>query len=216
MSSLFAGVLAALFLLALAPDPAAAHAVLVEVQPEDGVRLARPASRVPSPVQRAGDAVAVQLLDDARRRGFGRRGSICMARYSPVCLRPASAEGAYLLSYRVTSLDVPPIGATLSFGIGIDPQPENPETDAPSVPPPCSACPLRAGWCTSRHSVPQASPCSCFWSIHPSRWQREPVRWLIRSWRPRRDRGDAAALRRGRALKPAGPATGSVARPAAP
>ena len=36
-------------------------------------------------------------------------------------------EGAYLLSYRVTSVDSHPVGATLRFGVGVEPLPEQGE-----------------------------------------------------------------------------------------
>ena len=44
-------------------------------------------------------------------------------------VRPARTlpEGAYLLSYRVTSVDSHPVGATLRFGIGVEPLPEQGE-----------------------------------------------------------------------------------------
>src|SRR4051794_11497785 len=120
--------LALLLLLALCwPGPVAAHAVLVEVQPEDGVRLEQPPAEFLLRFNEPVVPVAVRLLDAT---GAEVPGVEVLPKGETVTIRPAAplATGTYLLSYRVTSLDAHPVGGTLRFGIGVDPMPE-PEDD---------------------------------------------------------------------------------------
>ena len=67
--------------------------------------------------------VAVRLLD---AHGAEVPGVTVEPRGETLIVRPAVPlpEGAYLLSYRVTSVDSHPVGATLRFGIGVEPLPE--------------------------------------------------------------------------------------------
>jgi copper transport protein len=112
--------LALLLLLALAPAPLAAHAVLVEAQPGDGVRLEQPPAVLRLRFNEPVTPVAVRLLD---ARGAEIPGVRVEPEGATILVRPPAplARGAYLLSYRVTSLDAHPVGATLRFGVGADP-----------------------------------------------------------------------------------------------
>ena len=66
--------------------------------------------------------IAVRLLD---AHGAEVPGVTVEPRGETLLVRPAVPlpEGAYLLSYRVTSVDSHPVGATLRFGIGVEPLP---------------------------------------------------------------------------------------------
>ena len=84
---------------------------------------------------------------------------------------------AHLLGYRVTSSDAHPIGATLSFGIGIDPQPET-GTDAERA---TSLLGVAARWLVYVTALGAAGLALFLLLVHPP----EPVatrtvRWLIR------------------------------------
>ena len=70
--------------------------------------------------------VAVRLLDG---RGTEVPGVTVEPHGEALIVRPSVTlpEGAYLLSYRVTSVDSHPVGATLRFGIGVEPIPAQSE-----------------------------------------------------------------------------------------
>ena len=114
-------------LLAPPPDPAAAHAVLLEAQPADGARLERPPAEIVLRFSEPIVPVAIKLLDT---RGAEIAGLSVERGDQTIVIRPhhALGQGAYLLSYRVTSVDSHPIGAALRFGIGVDPR-----TFAPTI-----------------------------------------------------------------------------------
>jgi copper transport protein len=123
------GLLAAalLMLLALLPQPAAAHAVLVEAAPANGARVETAPAELRLRFNEAVRPVALRLLD-----GGGREVAnlAVEAAGAALTLRPATPlpPGTYFLSYRVTSLDGHPVAATLRFGVGVDPElPAEPE-----------------------------------------------------------------------------------------
>ena len=113
------GALTALLVL-LAPAPAAAHAVLMEAQPADGERLDRPPAELRLRFNEPVMPVAVRLLDPD---GTEVQGTAVEVQGPTLIVRPPGPlpQGAYLLSYRVTSLDAHPVGASLRFGVGVDP-----------------------------------------------------------------------------------------------
>ena len=170
---------ALLLALATPPRPAAAHAVLVEARPADGERLdAAPAEvtlRFDEPVV----PVAVRLLDAA---GAEVPGVVVEGRGETVMVRPPAPlpRGAYLLSYRVTSVDTHPVAATLRFGVGVDPAAGG-SADAAPDPAVRWAGGSRAGWSTSPRSAAPGSPCSCFWSGLPGRSRAAPCAWALSS-----------------------------------
>ncbi len=119
---------AALWLLALLPGPVAADAVLVESRPTDGERLDQAPTEL---VMRFGEPVvpiSVRLLD---ARGAELAGTSLERRGDTLVLRPAGSlpQGAYLLSYRVTSVDGHPVGAAIRFGIGVAARAEAPPAE---------------------------------------------------------------------------------------
>ena len=102
--------------LALAAGDALAHAALIASEPADGAVLERaPASivlRFSEPVT----PVAVRLLD---RSGTGAALAAAAEGGTVRAALPAGLpHGAYLVSYRVTSLDSHPIGGAVAFSIG--------------------------------------------------------------------------------------------------
>lgn len=119
---------ALLFALLFAPAAAGAHATLVETQPRDGERLGQAPGELVLRFSEPVVPVAVRLLD---ARGAGIAGVTVEPRGETLVVRPPGtlAEGAYLLSYRVTSVDAHPVGATLRFGVGVDPAAGGAESD---------------------------------------------------------------------------------------
>src|SRR4051794_23292874 len=118
-----------LCLLALAPVPAAAHAVLVEARPGDGEQLDQPPSELELRFSEPVVPVVIRLLD---AHGAEIPGVTVEPHGEALIVRPPVTlpEGAYLLSYRVTSVDSHPVGATLRFGIGVEPVPAHGEATA--------------------------------------------------------------------------------------
>jgi copper transport protein len=114
---------ALLCFVALVPGPATAHAVLVEARPADGERLDRPPDALELRFSEPIVPVAVRLLDAS---GAEVPDVAVEPRAETLVVRPRAPlpEGAYLLSYRVTSVDGHPVGATLRFGVGVEPVPE--------------------------------------------------------------------------------------------
>jgi copper transport protein len=112
-----------LCLLILSPLTVAAHAVLVEARPGDGERLGQSPSELELRFSEPVVPVAVRLLD---ARGAEISDVTVEPRGGTLIVRPLTPlpEGSYLLSYRVTSVDSHPVGATLRFGIGVEPLPE--------------------------------------------------------------------------------------------
>ncbi len=103
---------------AFAARPAAAHAVLLETTPADGAVLPR---SPPEAVMRFDEPVrpiAVELLD-SKARVVGR-----IAEGAPrapdleLPLPAGLAEGTYVVTYRVVSLDSHPVGGSFVFSIG--------------------------------------------------------------------------------------------------
>jgi copper transport protein len=131
-------------LLALSPGAAAAHAVLVEARPGDGERLERPPPELELRFSEPVVPVAVRLFDT---QGAEMPGVSVEPRGETLVVRPPVLlpEGAYLLSYRVTSVDSHPVGATLRFGVGVEPVPEQGEA-APVEPAATRWAGLLARW----------------------------------------------------------------------
>jgi copper transport protein len=112
------GLAAALWLLVLLPCPVAAHAVLVEAQPADGQQLDQAPAELTLRFSEPVVPISVRLLD---ARGAELSANGLEPRGDTLVLRPAGLlpQGAYLLSYRVTSVDGHPVGAAIRFGIGV-------------------------------------------------------------------------------------------------
>ena len=106
---------------ALSPCPPGRTPSWWRPRPGDGARLERPADRARLRVQRAGGAgrgAAPRCPRAARCPGVTVRAA--PARRCVVRPPGRSPQGAWLLSYRVTSVDGHPVGATLRFGAGGD------------------------------------------------------------------------------------------------
>ncbi|MFO1068456.1 MAG: CopD family protein [Geminicoccaceae bacterium] len=107
---------------------AAAHAVLVEARPADGQRLDAAPQALELAFSEPVSPIAIRLFD-----GHGRlvEGADIVTEGNRIALRPAAAlpTGAYLLSYRVTSLDGHPVGASIRFGIGAAPSTDEADTE---------------------------------------------------------------------------------------
>lgn len=112
--------LALVLALLLPAHPSSAHAVLVEASPADGERLEAPPAEIMLRFNEPVAPVAMRLFDPAGRElpGLAAAGD-----GGTVIVRPPAdlPPGIYLLSWRVTSIDAHPVGATLRFGIGVDP-----------------------------------------------------------------------------------------------
>jgi copper transport protein len=112
------GLAAALWLLVLLPCPVAAHAVLVEAQPAAGQQLDQAPAELTLRFSEPVVPISLRLLDT---RGAQLSGTGLEPRGDTLVLRPRGLlpQGAYLLSYRVTSIDGHPVGAAIRFGIGV-------------------------------------------------------------------------------------------------
>ena len=114
--------LLALLLLAavalLGAKPAGAHAMLLESVPADGAVLAQSPPmlllRFDEPVTLA----KVEILDSTGKPAGGAITVMAQDAELHLHLPAALAEGTYLLSYHVTSLDSHPVGGTIVFSIG--------------------------------------------------------------------------------------------------
>lgn len=104
----------ALFLFAL-PLPAAAHAGLIEVQPEDGTRLESAPPEVTLRFNEPVTPISLRLIDE----GGQERALVPVSAGETLrAALPADLpKGAYTLSYRVTSADAHPVTGAIVFGI---------------------------------------------------------------------------------------------------
>ncbi|MGD9507583.1 MAG: copper resistance CopC/CopD family protein [Geminicoccaceae bacterium] len=109
--------LAAVWLAAIASAPAHGHAVLVGSHPGDGETSTDPPAVIELEFSEPVRPIAVRLLD---REGRELTGMAVEAHDELVTVRPRDPlpPGGYFLSYRVTSMDAHPVGATLRFGVG--------------------------------------------------------------------------------------------------
>lgn len=109
--------LAAAAALVLAAAEAAAHAELVSSRPADGVTLAAPPAHVELVFNEPVGLLAMKLVDAQGRTlplaGLHAEGVRVRAR-----LEAALADGQYIVSYRVASLDSHPVGGAIAFGVG--------------------------------------------------------------------------------------------------
>ncbi len=112
-----------ILLLWLAAAPAWAHAVLLDTQPGDGMRLDAAPAEIRARFNEPVDAIAVRLID---AQGQTVAGPAATATDSTVTLPvPANlSAGLYIVSYRVTSADSHPVAGSVQFGIGIGPTAE--------------------------------------------------------------------------------------------
>ncbi len=102
--------------LALAAGDAFAHAALVASEPADGAVLERAPAAIVLRFSEPVSPVAIRLLDRS-----GTAASLVAATEGDTvqaALPAGLPHGAYLLSYRVTSLDAHPIGGAVAFSIG--------------------------------------------------------------------------------------------------
>lgn len=111
---------------------ARAHAVLVEASPTDGMRLETAPTELVLRFNEPVVPVVVRLLD-------GQGAELADVAVQPsgeaITIRPPREllQGAYFLSYRVTSLDAHAVAGTLHFGIGVDPGSSN-DRSMPTAP----------------------------------------------------------------------------------
>jgi copper transport protein len=105
----------------LAAVPAGAHAVLLSTSPADRTVLDQAPDALALTFNEPVKPISLRLLDDAGQQIAANatveihHGEIRMR------LPHALADGAYLLSYRVTSEDSHPVGGTLLFAVGAEP-----------------------------------------------------------------------------------------------
>lgn len=123
-----------LALLLLVPWPAWAHAVLLDTMPAEAASLPEAPDAVVLRFNEPVRPVALRLFDGNGRELAG----TCSIEIDGERLRfrlpPGLADGRYVLSWHVTSLDSHPIGGSLRFAIGV-PMPAGP---APPVEPAAS------------------------------------------------------------------------------
>ena len=119
-----------LALLVLTSGTAWAHAVLIASVPEDGERVDTAPVELRLQFNEPVSPVAVRLLD---AQATEIPGVVVEPQGETVVLRPLRplADGAYYLSYRVTSLDAHVVAATLRFGVGVPPPGSQQEAVAP-------------------------------------------------------------------------------------
>ena len=111
------------FLLLVAPallgaTPATAHAVLLESVPADGAVLAQSPPTVLLRFDEPVTLAKVELLDSTGKPAGGTITVMAQDAELHLHLPTPLAEGTYLLSYHVTSLDSHPVGGTIVFSIG--------------------------------------------------------------------------------------------------
>ena len=107
-------------LLAVAPQAAMAHAVLVGASPADGQRLEASPPAVSLEFNEPVSPVSVRLLDASGAAVAGPEGVIAGGSRLSLPLAEPLPPGRYLLSYRVTSVDAHPVAGSIAFGIGTD------------------------------------------------------------------------------------------------
>jgi copper transport protein len=114
---------ALLWLLALSPVPASAHAVLVETSPRDGERLDQPPAELVLRFSEPIVPIAVRLLDE---HGAEVPGVTVELHGETLIAHPPTPlpEGAYLISYRITSVDGHPVAGSFVFSIGSGARPK--------------------------------------------------------------------------------------------
>ena len=104
---------------ALGAAPAAAHAVLQSTEPADRAVLARAPAMVMVKFNEPVTPIAVQVLDATghvvTREAATADGMLHIA------LPPGLADGTYIVSWRVTSIDSHPVAGSLMFAVGSAP-----------------------------------------------------------------------------------------------
>ncbi len=114
--------LLALLLLAaaalLGAEPAGAHAMLLESDPADGAVLAQSPSMVLLRFDEPVTLAKVEILDSTGKPAGGTITVMAQDAELHLHIPAALADGTYLLSYHVTSLDSHPVGGTIVFSIG--------------------------------------------------------------------------------------------------
>ena len=114
--------LLALLLLAaaalLGAEPAGAHAMLLESDPADGAVLAQSPAMVLLRFDEPVTLAKVEILDSTGKPAGGAITVMAQDAELHLHIPAALAEGTYLLSYHVTSLDSHPVGGTIVFSIG--------------------------------------------------------------------------------------------------
>ena len=99
--------------------PATAHAVLQATEPADRAVLARAPPAVTLSFSETITPISVQVLD-ASGKAVARAASVADGRLT-IPLPADLADGAYLVSWRVTSVDSHPVAGSLMFAVGPPP-----------------------------------------------------------------------------------------------
>lgn len=94
------------------------HAVVVESSPRDGAVLENAPEHVAVRFNEPVSLIAARLLDAAGRDVLEGNATSVIDRELRIALPPAPADGTYVASYRVVSLDGHAIGGTVVFSIG--------------------------------------------------------------------------------------------------
>ncbi|WP_431858536.1 copper resistance protein CopC [Azospirillum sp.] len=111
-------------LLVWAAGAAWAHAVLRETVPPDGARLDAPPHEVVLRFNEPVAPIAVQILDAAGSAVPGSGPLAASDETVRLALPHHLGDGAYVVSYRVTSADGHPTAGSITFGVGVAPQAE--------------------------------------------------------------------------------------------
>jgi copper transport protein len=106
------------FCLLPAARSAQAHAVLVETAPADGAVLPTPPGAVTLRFNEPVSPIAVKLLDGHGRSIVTPADVTAAGATLRIALPAGMADGTYLVSYRVISLDSHPVGGSFSFSVG--------------------------------------------------------------------------------------------------
>lgn len=123
-ASALAVVVLILWQLLATASPAAAHAVLVSSNPEDGARLAKAPAQVTFTFDEAvqlPDAAATALSDNGSTVSRGPAHAGRDGRSVIVPIQQGLPDGAYTVSYRVVSADGHVVTGAIRFGVNADP-----------------------------------------------------------------------------------------------
>jgi copper transport protein len=112
---------AILLLLAVlgAPSAARAHAALVASEPADGARLESPPAAVTLTFNEPVRPIALRLVDGAGRELAAGAESLGDGTRLRLALPAPLPEGAYMVSWRVVSIDAHPVEGSIAFGLGV-------------------------------------------------------------------------------------------------
>ena len=106
--------------LVLGARDAGAHAVLLDTVPADGAVLAEPPAMLLLRFNEAVALISIRLLNGDGQAVAGAGAATAMGGEVRLPLGTLLAEGSYVLSYRVTSLDSHPVAGSVTFAVGVE------------------------------------------------------------------------------------------------